>query len=99
MTPELKTPSRQLAYRAALQLYKKVSIDYPHTVPNGKAPFNSIPYLLWALTQIYTFSNQWDEDKLHRWLGWCQGISNYRGLTTVNEERDRIRAIKEEIGS
>ncbi len=96
-TPELKTLPRQLAHQAALQLYEEVACNYPQFVPTEKTPFNSIPYLLWALTQIYTFSDQWDEDKLHRWLGWCQGISNYKGLTTLDEERDRIRTLKEEI--
>jgi hypothetical protein len=93
------SPSRKLAYLAASQLYEEAAIAHPGLRSDEQAPFCSIPYLKWALIQICVFAGYWEEDKLQRWIGWCQGISNCLGLTSVEQERDRIRTLKAHIGT
>jgi len=89
--------SRRLAYLAAVEIYEKLSLTRPGVRSDEKAIFFTPAYLKWALTQICVYAGYWEEDKLHRWLGWCQAISNCLGLTTINEERDRIRTLKAEL--
>ncbi len=36
---------------------------------------------------------QQSETKMHRWLGYVQGILVVKGMLNVNEERDRTRTI------
>ncbi len=95
----LGSSSRKLAYLAASQLYEEAAIAHPGLRSDEQAPFCSVPYLKWALIQICVFAGYWEEDKLQRWIGWCQGISNCLGLTSVEQERDRIRTLKAHIGT
>jgi hypothetical protein len=77
------TNTQKLAYLAARQLYEKLDAAHPGLRSDEEAQFYTPAYLKWALAQICSFAGFWGEDKLHRWLGWCQGISNCLELTTV----------------
>lgn len=70
-----------------IQLFPTAEADYEsHIVtPN---------YWLWAAQQIKENHTIWDVAKLHRWIGWIQGMLNGCGITSLDEERDRVRQIK-----
>jgi hypothetical protein len=84
--------SRKLAMYVAAAISKEIKV-----VANKNAPFNSVKYLKWACDEIVCNADAWEEDKLHRWIGWVQGVSNCLGVTTVEEERNRIRQYKEQL--
>lgn len=54
-------------------------------------------HLVWMLLEIKSGDIQ--HTKAHRWLGYIQGIMVSKGLITVNEERDKTRAILTKIDS
>lgn len=48
-------------------------------------------HLCWMLQRISKMKNT--DPKLHRWLGFVQGVMAVRGLIDVDEERDLTRHI------
>ncbi len=59
----------------------------------------STKHLLWMAGQVrdnYNSEN-WSATKLHRWIGYIQGVMVQRKLTTVQRERDDYRAAKQKM--
>lgn len=57
-------------------------------IENAEEPLTD-NHLAWMLTELS--SDAMSETKKHRWLGYIQGCMAFRGLLTVNEERDSTR--------
>ena len=53
-----------------------------------------LSYLSWMCRQII-HNPQWDMSKAHRWVGYIQGVLVCRGFSTVDEERRRVRDIRQ----
>jgi hypothetical protein len=81
---------RQYATHLTLRLGRLGSADAPDD-PTG------IPHLLEMCEKIVANSNHWSVTKLHRWIGYIQGVMVQRGFTTVDQERDDYKKIKAEI--
>lgn len=59
-------------------------------IENPSEPLSDT-HIAWMLTKLSDVDMS--ETKKHRWLGYIQGCMAYRGLITVNEERDNTRQI------
>jgi hypothetical protein len=56
-------------------------------------------HLLWMAGQVMDNAHnheKWSVTKLHRWIGYIQGVMTMRKLTDVQQERDDYRRIKQE---
>lgn len=52
-------------------------------------------HLLWMADQIYENSDTWPATKLHRWVGFMQGVMVAYALTTIDKESSTVRKIKQ----
>lgn len=59
-------------------------------IENSDEPLQDT-HIAWMLTKLS--SDDMSETKKHRWLGFIQGCMAYRGLLTVNDERNATRDI------
>jgi hypothetical protein len=59
----------------------------------------SIRHLVYMCETIQASENDWSVTKLHRWIGYIQGVMTARGFTTVEIERSDYKKVKERITS
>lgn len=88
---------RLLAKQAAIEISNDLQRTFPNISADRECPIVSISYLLWAIEQVQENWEVWEIDKLHRWIGWVQGVLNACDLTKLDAEHDRIRRIKNDI--
>lgn len=79
--------------------YKDVAKRYIAMLPEGTKAVNHADtdpfcdeHLMWMLHQIRKNSTH-SSTKMHRWLGFVQGVLCMRGVTSVNVEREATRNI------
>lgn len=54
-----------------------------------------LPHLQWMCQQIVD-AQDWSDTKMHRWIGYVQGVLIARKYSTVQTERDDYRRVKQE---
>lgn len=79
--------------------YKPVAKRYIAMLPAGTKAVNHADtdpfcdeHLMWMLHQIRKNKNH-SSTKMHRWLGFVQGVLAHRGLISVEHEREQTRNI------
>lgn len=86
------------ATSAAKQIAESIESDlkrlFPYAEANVNADIGSPAYWLWMCQQIADNWHEWDDGKLHRWVGYLQGMLNATGVTSLDEERERVRKFK-----
>lgn len=96
----LERKQRELAREVALSLIETISrqddCTQPHSPDEGIELTHN--YLMWMCLEIEANWEVMELDRLHRWIGWIQGNLNWLGTTTVEDEMNRVRQIKSQIG-
>lgn len=91
--------ARQMAVRYAEHILQR--IDLRVAVDDAKDPDINVKHLIWVCHQIIKHAgyvpNEWSVTKLHRWIGYIQGVMTARGITTVQQERDDYRTMKQKL--
>jgi len=54
-----------------------------------------LPHLQWMCNQVAD-GKDWSVTKMHRWIGYVQGVLVTRKYSTVQTERDDYRRVKQE---
>lgn len=85
---------KELAFDIALSLSEEL---FANIKPDQLANIASPEYLAWMATEIFTHSAVLDADKMHRWIGYIQGVAIVTGLTSLDRERERVRKLREKI--
>lgn len=75
----------------AESLLKSLNAQYDNK-PDESDPHYTAGYLKWMCQEIINHP-EWDLDKAHRWVGYVQGVMVSRCISTVVEERNRVREI------
>lgn len=57
----------------------------------------SVVHLKWMCQQIIERVNEMSATKLHRWIGYIQGVMVVRGFTTVLQERTDYKEVKKKM--
>jgi len=61
----------------------------------------SVRHLIWMCEQVMEHTGyvpkEWSITKLHRWIGYIQGVMTARGFTTVLQERNDYRELKQKV--
>lgn len=61
----------------------------------------SVYHLIWMCKQIIEHTGyvpkEWSITKLHRWIGYIQGVMIARGWTTVEQQRSDYKELKTKI--
>lgn len=67
-------------------------------------PFDSntgVRHLIWMCEQVVEHTGyvprEWSITKLHRWIGYIQGVMTARGFTTVERERQEYKDLKAKV--
>ena len=55
-----------------------------------------LPHLIWMCKQVL-MGQKWSVTKMHRWVGYVQGVLVTRKYSTVQMERDDYRRVKQEV--
>ena len=84
------TPEQKLALSLAQTIFNSEPWHWVRTLM-GCDKETQEEHLLWMLDQIR--EKKVTGEKAHRWIGYIQGILVARGVTTVNEERKKIKEI------
>lgn len=88
----LEQKQRQLAYDIADSIRQDICTNM---VPIKNESPDSPNYLAWMCDKITQHARDWDIDKLHRWVGYIQGVCVANGYSTLERERDRVRDAKD----
>jgi hypothetical protein len=81
------------AWKIAYSLLESLLLADSTTFHMKTAEPTSIPYLRWMCHEIINNRKLWESDKSHRWIGYIQGVMCAKGWSSVEVERDRVRAI------
>lgn len=101
--------ARELASRYANFLSGKITSWYNYEKVSvcllAKSSDCGLDYLIWMCREIIKGKedyDNWSDTKLHRWIGYIQGVLIARGFSTVTEERENYKSVKkvllEELG-
>jgi len=91
-------PNASIPRRIAFIAAKEIIRELPDIEPSSdKANIKSKEYIKWVAGQVAGNAHQWPEHKLHRWLGWMQGLMNAMEITTVEQEMERMRRIAQTL--
>lgn len=85
--------AREMAVRYASHLHNKLSYDFVCKLPVEDS--TSAHHLRWMCHEIIYNNPGKTITKLHRWIGYIQGVMVTRGMTTVDIERADYKRIKE----
>jgi hypothetical protein len=89
--------ARQMAVRYAGHLEEKLREIREEEVIDKV----SVRHLRWMCGQIIEHTGyvpqEWSVTKLHRWIGYIQGVMVAKGYTTVDKEREDYREMKKEL--
>lgn len=93
--------SRQIAVQYS-GLLKERLYEYRYKlVDEDMSSKTSVRHLIWMCDQIVAHAgyvpDEWSVTKLHRWLGYIQGVMVSRGFTTVEEQREEYKKLKTKI--
>lgn len=50
-------------------------------------------HLIWMCNEIIKNQNKWNERKLHRWVGYIQGVLVVNQITTVDVQRELVTLV------
>lgn len=85
---------RELGFNIAMSILKDFLESYE---PDKQANILSPKYLTWMATEITQNAAVMDADKMHRWIGFIQGVAMAINLTNLDTEMDRVRNLKQNI--
>lgn len=90
--------ARHMAVRYASKLAERLE---EFRIEDKELPTSdtSVRHLIWMCQQIVEHTgyvpNEWSVTKLHRWIGYIQGVMVARGFTTVLREREDYKQLKQ----
>ncbi|BBA65589.1 hypothetical protein [Xanthomonas phage XacN1] len=91
----LPTPEEAAVLRRLFTRYQEIAFEQPdETNPQPKCDWQSIIDLC---SEAIRFGHTYPSDKMHRWLGFVQGVLAARGAISVDEERNYTRPIFHEL--
>lgn len=90
-------PTKQREYEVLAILFKR----YEDKIKQNQANFNNLmlpekcqySHLLRLAHEAHSNALNYPTDKLHRWLGFIQGVLSVVGIINVDEERDFTRPL------
>lgn len=80
--------------------HRSTDLTWEHRAadPDTKESKTSVRHLIYMCDQIIQHAGyvpkEWSVTKLHRWIGYIQGVMTTRGLTTVERERADYKELK-----
>ena len=86
--------SRELGFDIAMSLLQELFLDVK---PDECANISSSEYLAWMATEISCHAATMDADKMHRWIGYIQGVAIVTSLTNLDQERERVALLRRNI--
>lgn len=94
----LPTPDEVAVLKRLFTRYQEIACEQPDEVTlspaQPKCDFQSIINLC---TEAIQHGHTYPADKMHRWLGFVQGVLAARGAISVDEERSYTRPIFHEL--
>lgn len=92
---------QKLANDSAQYILDEIASKYPNhpviVMAAGQSieevDWMSVGYLKWACEQVITHAHagDWSNDKLHRWVGWCQCLAAVLDVQTPENIRIHTR--------
>lgn len=85
---------RELGFDIAISILEDFLIDF---YSDEFAVITSPEYLKWMAEQITERSAIWDADKMHRWIGYIQGVAIALSFTSLDIEKERVSNLRENL--
>lgn len=80
------------ALKVLFERYLSKTTEHKELFDQFKLPDKcSYDSLIRLLTEAYQHTEQYPADKMHRWLGFSQGVLSVLGIIDVDEEREFTR--------
>ena len=102
-TKELEAEKQYHQSRQIAICYAGLLKERLHEIKDTLPPefTTSVHHLIWMCKQIIEHTGyvpkEWSITKLHRWIGYIQGVMTARAFTTVEQERNDYRELKNKI--
>lgn len=91
----LPTPEEAAVLRRLFTRYQEIAFEQPDEYDTKpKCDYQSIIDLC---SEAIRFGHTYPTDKMHRWLGFVQGVLAAKGAISVDEERAYTRTIFHEL--
>jgi hypothetical protein len=87
---QMKTLGFDIAISLQEDLFSGIKAD-------EDASMTSPEYLMWMIKQITEYAAVMDADKIHRWIGYIQGVAIVTSLTSLDRERERVVILRKNL--